>query len=278
MKKLLLSLTFLVTLVPLVAFAQEEFVDAYNQGREALSQNRVDEAIEFFNRALQVDPQDQLSYNNRGVAYKRKGLYDKAIEDFNRALEIKPDYVLPLVNRGIARHKKGDLDGAYQDLTLAIKKSKRESVAYTALGMVEKDKGDLDHAIKTLRQAIALNKKNIPAYQTLGQIYEKQGNIEKAIAEYTKVIDLVKKPENAPEVAERITRLHGMLADNYYNEGLQNYRQGNEKQALHFWTQALKVDPGHMQSLRDRGLTYYKSGKYQKALEDFESGPGSGPR
>ena len=27
----------------------------------------------------------------------------------------------------------------------------------------------------------------------------------------------------------------------------------------------------HMQSLRDRGLTYYKSGKYQKALEDFDS-------
>ena len=89
MKKLLLSLTFLVTLAPLVAFGQEEFVDAYNQGREALSQNRVDEAIEFFNRALKVDPQDHLSYNNRGVAYKRKGLYDKAIEDFNRAIEIK---------------------------------------------------------------------------------------------------------------------------------------------------------------------------------------------
>ena len=269
MKKLLLSLTFLVMFAPLVAFAQEEFVDAYNQGREALSQNRVDEAIEFFNRALQVDPQDHLSYNNRGVAYKRKGLYDKAIEDFNRALEIKPDYILPLINRGIARHKNGDLDGAYQDLTQAIRKSKKESVAYTALGMVEKDKGDLDQAIKTLRQAIALNKKNIPAYQTLGQIYEKQENLEKAIDEYIKVIDLVKQPENVPEVAARITHLRGMLAENYYKEGLKDYRQGNEKQALHFWTQALKMDPGHMQSLRDRGLTYYKSWKVSEGARRF---------
>ena len=81
-------------------------MDAYNQGRDALSQNRLDEAIEFFNRALKVDPQDHLAYNNRGVAYKRKGLYDKAIEDFNRAIEIKPDYTLPLTNRGIARTKR----------------------------------------------------------------------------------------------------------------------------------------------------------------------------
>ncbi|MGC8605328.1 MAG: tetratricopeptide repeat protein, partial [Desulfomonilaceae bacterium] len=74
------------------AKAQEEAVEFYNKGVEALAQDRLDDAINFFSQAIKVDPMDHYAYNNLGVAYKRKGDYKKAIQNYNRALEIKPDY------------------------------------------------------------------------------------------------------------------------------------------------------------------------------------------
>ena len=46
-----------------------------------------------------------------GVTYSDKGKQDRAIEDYNRAIELKPDFADAYNNRGIAYSKKGELEG-----------------------------------------------------------------------------------------------------------------------------------------------------------------------
>ena len=43
-----------------------------------------------YNAALQLNPQFNLAYNNRGAAYKRKGDLDRAIADYEQAVRLSP--------------------------------------------------------------------------------------------------------------------------------------------------------------------------------------------
>ena len=48
--------------------------------------------------AIQIKPDYADAYNNRGIAYDKKGDYDQAISDYNRAIRIKPDYAAAYSN------------------------------------------------------------------------------------------------------------------------------------------------------------------------------------
>ena len=53
-----------------------------------------------------------VAFNNRGLAYKRKGQWEKAIADFSEAINLKPDFVFAYNNRGNAYYDKGQFDQA----------------------------------------------------------------------------------------------------------------------------------------------------------------------
>ena len=43
-------------------------------------------ALEDYDKAIQLDPDDTMAYYNRGVAYKELGRYHRAIEDYDRVI------------------------------------------------------------------------------------------------------------------------------------------------------------------------------------------------
>jgi tetratricopeptide (TPR) repeat protein len=97
MKKILMSMLFLVSLIPCVsspawAGPQEDF----SAGVIAFNQGRTDEAIRLFTKVIESSDlrysKSYTAYYNRGICWLRKKNYDKAIADFNMAIEIKPDY------------------------------------------------------------------------------------------------------------------------------------------------------------------------------------------
>ena len=58
-----------------------------------------EKAIEYFNSALEIDPNYRDAYFSRGVSYKNIGNYTKAIEDFNSALEIDPNFFPAIIEK-----------------------------------------------------------------------------------------------------------------------------------------------------------------------------------
>lgn len=66
-------------------------------------------AVSFFKDML------AKSYNDRGVAYFRKGQYAKAIEDFDKAIATDPSLIIALVNRGSVYVKRGLTQKAVED-------------------------------------------------------------------------------------------------------------------------------------------------------------------
>jgi len=70
-----------------------DYADAYFQiGYCNGKLGRHDEAIEAYKQAIRIEPDDAKAHYGLGVAYDSLGRYDEAIEAFKQAIRIKPDY------------------------------------------------------------------------------------------------------------------------------------------------------------------------------------------
>ena len=77
-------------------------------------------AIVDLNKAIQLDPNFAVAYNNRGSAYNDLKQYDKAIVDYTKAIQLDPNYAVAYNNRGNAYYFLEHYDKAIADYTKAI--------------------------------------------------------------------------------------------------------------------------------------------------------------
>ncbi len=84
--------------------------DAHGVYREAFqhfANDRVDEAIAGFTRAVEIDPALALAWNGLSMACRQKGDLDAAIEAGLRLVELEPDDPLSHTNLSILYQSKG---------------------------------------------------------------------------------------------------------------------------------------------------------------------------
>ena len=74
------------------------------------------EAVEYYNKSLNLDPTEASTYANRAQAYIKLKNFPKCIEDSNKALELQPKYLKALYRRAIAYKETGKFDDAINDL------------------------------------------------------------------------------------------------------------------------------------------------------------------
>jgi len=67
--------------------AEGHYVQAHNLHREG----RYGEAIEEYNKAIELNPNYAIAYAERGQAYFELGQYDLAIPDLAKAIELDPN-------------------------------------------------------------------------------------------------------------------------------------------------------------------------------------------
>ena len=61
-----------------------------DNGKKLLEEGKFEQALAFFEQALLKNPNDPDLLNSKGVVLRSLGRYDEAIECFNKSLEIDP--------------------------------------------------------------------------------------------------------------------------------------------------------------------------------------------
>ena len=64
--------------------------DLVDNGNRSLEAGKFEEALGFFEQALLLNQNDPQLWNHKGVALRSMGRYDEAIECFNKSLELDP--------------------------------------------------------------------------------------------------------------------------------------------------------------------------------------------
>ncbi|MDT8440544.1 MAG: tetratricopeptide repeat protein [Desulfuromonadales bacterium] len=70
-------------------------------GNEYFDSNQFMNAIEAYDKALAIDPNDANVLTDQGVMFRRLGWFDRAITNFNRANEADPTHATSIFNLGI---------------------------------------------------------------------------------------------------------------------------------------------------------------------------------
>jgi len=67
-----------------------EIESLVSQGKTHLENGEFEMALGFFEQALVLNQNDPELWNNKGIVLRSIGRYDEAIECFNKALQIDP--------------------------------------------------------------------------------------------------------------------------------------------------------------------------------------------
>jgi Tfp pilus assembly protein PilF len=113
------------------------------RGYDNLGKGQLDQAIEDFSEAINIDPQYPPAFKNRGATYLNKGAYVQAIQDFNKAIDLEPGYAEHFYNLGAAYFGDREYDRAIEDFTTAIHLNFYDSaLTLYARGVAKQCKGE----------------------------------------------------------------------------------------------------------------------------------------
>jgi len=177
----------------------------YNMGMECVSQNRLDEAIEQFKRAIIMRPDYAKAHNNLGVALAGRGDVMEGIEHLQEAVSIKPDYAVAHYNLGIALLSQNDTEGALEHLSEAVRIFPDHLEAQLSLGKLLARIGMSEKAASHFEQVVRIDPKHAEGHLCLGMVLARLRMIDKAVGELKKAIQL------RPDYAEAHNNLAVML-------------------------------------------------------------------
>ena len=67
-----------------------DITDLTKSGKKLLDVENYNDALSFFDQALSQDPTNPDLWNYKGIALRSLGRYDEALECYNKSLEIEP--------------------------------------------------------------------------------------------------------------------------------------------------------------------------------------------
>ena len=163
----------------------------FNQGIVNFYENNYQEAIEDYDKAIELDhPNSAQAYNNRGNAKQRLGDHEGAIQDYDKAIGLNDDYAEAYNNRGAAKAELKEYQRAIEDFDKAIERNRDYAQAYNNRGNAKQRLGDHEGAIKDFDKAIELNLKDAEVYYNRGLAKSALEKYKEAIEDFDKAIEL----------------------------------------------------------------------------------------
>ena len=268
---------------------------------------KFDEAVKAYNLAVVESPREAKLYFARGISFMKQDLYSQAVADFNQVKSISPDSEL-LNDPDVARtyHLHGEQllkDGVFEAAktayseAIALQGDKAPAAAFFGRGKcllreqklaealadfmkAEKlepsypnpysrakeyalafaqraentlESGKLDDAYRDAAKAVEIDSQNALAYLVKGTIKLMQGDNPNALKELALSI---KFNDQEPRP--------------YSRRGFIHLREGDFESAIFDLSYAIKLDPDP-NDLKNRGLAYLNSEKYDRAITDFDA-------
>ncbi len=222
------------------------------------------DTFSFWNDVAEKYPTYWRAPNNIAQGYLQKKDYDNAVKYFSKAIEVDKECPpVPYMWRGqiyLDNLKKNEL--AIADFKKVIdfpnKHDPTQIEARIDLGLSYYRNNQYDDALKIYEEVLQRDPNNAKAYQLMALVHSQKKELTKALDDYTKALQL--NPSKDLLIEIMINR--GSL----YTDVL-----GRFNDAITDFKKVLELSPGNVDATLNTGITYYKKGEYDNAINIFNT-------
>ncbi len=98
-----------------------EVKNCIERGNENFKQGNLDQALRYFDKAVELDPTNPHAYSVRGVTEFRMGFYESGWEDLNKAIQIAPEDRKVRYHMGLAMRLGQNYEAATGDFSNVLR-------------------------------------------------------------------------------------------------------------------------------------------------------------
>jgi len=177
----------------ILAVTDENYVIHYNMGvamgNALAQQGHPSEAIRYFSKALEINPDDARVHNNLGLVLADQGETALAIEHYTQALTVKPDFAEAHYNMANALANQGLAGEAVEHYEKALDIHPRFIPALNNLSMIYAISGKNDKALALMKRIVDYQPEQADTYYNIACIYARQNKRDQAIDWFQKAIE-----------------------------------------------------------------------------------------
>ncbi len=218
----------------------------YEEGKAAFEKGNQAEALRHFKFLLEEGDTFADIYNMLGIIYQNMGRRGDAIEAFEKALDINPRYTEACLNLSVVYNEAGEIEKAQQVYALAKQARSDEDLGtyldpfvkgklanmHAQIGHIYKDLGLYPEASQEYTAALALRPDLADIKAHLGMVYREMKDFSRSI----------KQLEGAAEINPKYTLALTQL-------GLTYYIMGEKDKAKVEWVKVLEYSPDNKLAL-----------------------------
>jgi tetratricopeptide (TPR) repeat protein len=221
---------------------------------------KLEEAIDAYERAIQLDPANDVPYIRQARLLVYTHDTAKAVDRAAQAILLKPANPENLAYYCRALDWEARYGEALDACSCAIELDTKYAEGYAFLAEVYADQANWRLAHSTAQQALDANFQSMDAQHNMGYALEVQGKYAQATEFY----------ENAITLAPNLGPL-------YLDAGRGYYWSNNLEKAIDRYKKAIKLNPFDPEAYDRLGWTYYTDGDYARALDALEQSAGVDP-
>jgi tetratricopeptide (TPR) repeat protein len=242
----------------------------YNLGTVLAREGRLEEAVPWYEQALDREPNYGDAHNNLGAALVRLERFDEALPHLEAAVRINPVNFQAHHNLGAELSRRGDTAAAIRHYAEAARLRPEVATVRRDLANLLVANGNVEEAVTHFRGVARLEPENPRAHNNLGSALALMGSLDEATAEFRRAVELEPSYPNA-----RVNLGHALVARGETQEALEEFRAAlnldgsyadahygmatallaldRREEALASLREALRLDPGHVNARRLAG-------------------------
>ena len=139
-------------------------------------QEKYDQAIQYYDKALAIDPNDTYALSSKGYALDGLGKYEEAIEYYDKGLAIDPNDANALNGKGYALGNLGNYTEAVEYLDKALAIDPNDANALNNKGLSLDGLGNYTESIQYYDKALAIDPNDANALNGKNLTLKKLGN------------------------------------------------------------------------------------------------------
>lgn len=161
-------------------------------------QKRYEDAIDVAGQIIEIAQDRPFGYHLRGWIYWYSEQHVEALEDYNRLLEIKPDDAAYLNARGQVLAEMGEYRSALDDLDAAIERSRTSgetqvlAFALNGQSLALAGLGQMDESTRSYEESIQLCPDNAWAYYNRAIVMQRAGDHQRAKQLFQRALDVTR--------------------------------------------------------------------------------------